>query len=210
MLVKLLLALASGALIGIERERLERSAGLRTHMLVCAGSALFTLCSIHMSDGAETTRIAAQIVTGIGFLGAGAIFRAGETVRGLTTAAGIWVVAGIGMGIAAGKQLEEIALVAALLVFGVNRWLRLAEDRWLRVKRILVLTLARRYDLLAPLLAGLEQQGVSVEALEWLTGTASDGLAVLHLRVHLPQSVTRTSLDAWLAAQPDIRRAEWQ
>src|SRR5687767_6958282 len=98
MILRLAVALAAGTLVGVERERRDRPAGLRTHILVCTGSALITLVSIGMAPGhSDPTRIAAQIVSGIGFLGAGTIFRSGAFVRGLTTAAGLWMVAGIGM-----------------------------------------------------------------------------------------------------------------
>jgi len=105
--LRLLVAAALSGAIGVERELRERAAGLRTHMLVGVGAALFTLVSAYAwgdfvfdrSRGTafDPTRIAAQIVTGIGFLGAGAILRQGLSVRGLTTAAGLWVAAAIGM-----------------------------------------------------------------------------------------------------------------
>jgi putative Mg2+ transporter-C (MgtC) family protein len=129
------LAVAAGltGLIGLERELRERAAGLRTHMLVGVGSALFTIVSAYAwSDFVfsrqggtilDPTRVAAQIVTGIGFLGAGAIIRQGLSIRGLTTAAGLWVVAAIGM--AAGAGYYSAALVATGIVLvglGPVRW----------------------------------------------------------------------------------------
>jgi putative Mg2+ transporter-C (MgtC) family protein len=109
-LARLAVATALGAAIGLERELDEKAAGLRTHMLVALGSALFTLVSAYgFSEfigrdhtSFDPSRIAAQIVTGIGFLGAGVIFRSGFTVRGLTTAASLWLVAAIGMAAGAG------------------------------------------------------------------------------------------------------------
>src|SRR5688500_20229040 len=83
---RLILAAALGAALGFERELRQKSAGLRTNILIAVGAALFTLMSIEMADDADPTRIAAQIVTGIGFLGAGAIMRTGSGVQGLTTA----------------------------------------------------------------------------------------------------------------------------
>jgi putative Mg2+ transporter-C (MgtC) family protein len=110
--LRLVVAAALGGMIGIEREIRDREAGLRTHLLVAVGSALFTIVSAYgfhdfLASGqpvirADPTRIAAQIVTGIGFLGAGAIVRQGISVRGLTTAASLWVVAAIGMAVGAG------------------------------------------------------------------------------------------------------------
>jgi putative Mg2+ transporter-C (MgtC) family protein len=111
-LLRLAVAGALGAVIGFERELRDREAGIRTHLLVSLGSALFTIVSAYgfhafLESGAsvvraDPTRVAAQIVTGIGFLGAGAIIREGLSVRGLTTAATLWVVAAIGMACGAG------------------------------------------------------------------------------------------------------------
>jgi len=116
-LLRLFVAAALGGAIGLERELRERQAGLRTHLVVSVGSALFTLVSAYgFSDfGArvDPTRIAAQIVTGIGFLGAGAIIRQGLSVRGLTTAASLWLVAAIGM--AAGAGYYSGAVITTLL-----------------------------------------------------------------------------------------------
>ncbi|MHB8642086.1 MAG: MgtC/SapB family protein [Gaiellaceae bacterium] len=119
-LERLAIAAALGGAIGFERELREREAGLRTHLIVCVGAALFTIVSAYGFEGflssgqpvvrADPTRIAAQIVTGIGFLGAGAIIRQGLTVRGLTTAATLWVAAAIG--IAAGAGYYAGAVVA--------------------------------------------------------------------------------------------------
>src|SRR5204862_963051 len=126
-------------LVGFERARRDLPAGLRTHILVCMGSTLITLTSRELASGrADPTRIAAQIVSGIGFLGAGTIFRSGNSVRGLTTAAGLWVVAGIGMGVAAGKSLMALSAVAAALVFVMNHWVRRIEDRVVRAHQELV------------------------------------------------------------------------
>ena len=123
-LLRLALAGVLGAAIGLEREIREREAGLRTHLLVCVGSALFTIVSAYgfrdflVHGGpvirADPTRIAAQIVTGIGFLGAGAIIRQGLSVRGLTTAATLWVVAAIG--VAAGAGYYSAAAITTVLV----------------------------------------------------------------------------------------------
>jgi putative Mg2+ transporter-C (MgtC) family protein len=122
---RLALAGGLGAVIGIERELRDREAGIRTHLLVSMGSALFTIVSAYgfhefLTNGgsvvrADPTRIAAQIVTGIGFLGAGAIIREGLSVRGLTTAATLWVVAAIGMASGAGYYWPAVAGTALTL-----------------------------------------------------------------------------------------------
>lgn len=95
-LLGLLLGLASGFLIGAERESRRKDAGISTHMLVITGAMLFTFLSMHV-DPASKSRIAAQVVTGIGFLGAGLILKKEDTVKNLTTAASLWVAASIGM-----------------------------------------------------------------------------------------------------------------
>ena len=106
MIARVFLAFVLGGLVGFERERTQRPAGLRTHMLVAAGSACFTVASIYgfqgFGENSDPARLAAQIVTGIGFLGAGAIFRTGDTVKGITTASSIWITAAIGILIGAG------------------------------------------------------------------------------------------------------------
>jgi putative Mg2+ transporter-C (MgtC) family protein len=110
--ISLLVAVVLGGAIGLERELRDKPAGLRTNILICLGSCIFTIISTSLS-GSDPGRIAAQIVTGIGFLGAGAIIHSGIGIQGLTTAAGIWVVASIGM--ACGAKMYSLALVAALL-----------------------------------------------------------------------------------------------
>ena len=111
-IVPLLVSVVLGGLIGLERELRGKPAGLRTNILICLGSCLFTIISTNLS-GSEPGRIAAQIVTGIGFLGAGAIIHSGIGIHGLTTAAVIWVVASIGM--ACGIKMYSLAIPATIL-----------------------------------------------------------------------------------------------
>ncbi|MBS3061573.1 MAG: MgtC/SapB family protein [Candidatus Diapherotrites archaeon] len=113
LVLKLGLSVIIGALIGLERELDAMPAGFRTHMLVCLGATLFTILSIAYPGG-DPTRIASQIVVGIGFLGAGAIFKAEGSTRGLTTAADLWALAAIGMAIGFGEYV--LALVATIVV----------------------------------------------------------------------------------------------
>ena len=127
--VRLVLAAVLGAAIGIEREAREQPAGMRTHLLVSVGSAAFTILSIYafQAPGADPARVAAQIVTGIGFLGAGAILKFGVTVRGLTTAASLWAVAAVGMGAGAGAW--GVALGTTVIVILSLGPLRFVERR---------------------------------------------------------------------------------
>jgi len=119
MVLRILLAAGLGAAIGYQRERTHKPAGLRTHMLICVGSALFTVASSYgFGMGADPSRVAAGIVAGIGFIGAGAIIRRGEgIVAGLTTAATIWIVAAIGM--AAGTGLYLLSGVTTAVALAV-------------------------------------------------------------------------------------------
>ena len=121
---RLVLAAVIGALLGIEREHTKKPAGLRTHMLVALGSCLFTILSIDYFT-MDPGRVAAGIVTGIGFLGAGTIFRAKDHVEGLTTAASVWTVAAIGMSVGLGYYwLGVIAVVLALLILELDLLIR--------------------------------------------------------------------------------------
>ena len=120
MTLRLLLAIALGAIIGYQRERAGKAAGLRTHTLISLGAALFTVVSIFGFSGAvDPSRVAAGVVAGVGFIGAGVIFRGmgGTGVAGLTTAASIWTAAGVGL--AAGAGMWLIAIIAGLAAVGI-------------------------------------------------------------------------------------------
>jgi putative Mg2+ transporter-C (MgtC) family protein len=142
LLLKLLLATILGGAVGLEREIAGKPAGLRTNILICVGAALFTHLSILIAqigfspDGhpyGDTTRIAAQIVSGIGFLGAGAILHAHGAVVGLTTAATIWVVAAIGAAVGAGAYVEGVGTTVLIMLVLVG--LRPFESRLLLRRR---------------------------------------------------------------------------
>jgi putative Mg2+ transporter-C (MgtC) family protein len=113
--IKLIISIIIGVIIGGEREYRNKSAGLRTMILICLGSTLFTILSAKIGDATGASRIAANIVTGIGFLGAGAIMREGLTISGLTTASTIWVAAALGMAIGAGEY--ALAFCSMFFVF---------------------------------------------------------------------------------------------
>lgn len=172
-LLRLGAAAALGGAIGIERELREREAGLRTHLLVSLGAALFTLVSAYawtdftfsQASGVtfDPTRIAAQIVTGIGFLGAGAIIRQGLSVRGLTTAATLWIAAAVGMACGAGFYWAAAAGTAIALVSAGP--LRLVSRRYFeRPHRRRLVAQLRPGQASAHVLGALEQLGISVES----------------------------------------------
>ena len=123
MIAQLLLAVVLGILVGVEREVVHKPAGLRTHALVSLGACLFTIISIDYFD-VDPARVAAGIVTGIGFIGAGSIIAEKGHVQGVTTAASLWCVAAIGLAVGVGAYV--LAVVSSALVFGVL-WLRKAE-----------------------------------------------------------------------------------
>ncbi len=120
--VRLVLAVLFSGLIGLEREVSGRAAGFRTHILVCVGSALMMLTGIHLSEqyrgliAVDPGRIAAQVVSGIGFLGAGTIIQLRDSVRGLTTAASLWAAAGIGLAVGSGFYVGAVTTTAIVLV----------------------------------------------------------------------------------------------
>ena len=120
--LRLVLAVIVGGLIGFERKVVHKPAGLRTHILVCLGATLFTIVSITTFADIDPARIIAGIVTGIGFLGAGTIFRAEYHVKGLTTAASMWSVAAIGIAVGVGEYLlSAVATVLVILILQLNK-----------------------------------------------------------------------------------------
>jgi len=213
--LRIALAAGLGAAIGLERELREREAGLRTHLLVSLGAALFTIVSAYAwSDWSfsnrsgivfDPTRIAAQIVTGVGFLGAGAIIRQGLTIRGLTTAATLWAVAAIGMAVGAGYYA---AAVITTVVVIVSLWpLRILAFRlFTRVRpeeRPLEIELPSGASA-QPVLAAVEDLGADVESFQ--LERSRDGLLVI-LRAEFP-SGTNEALRR-LADIEDVRAVRW-
>ncbi|CAB3755313.1 MgtC/SapB family protein [Paraburkholderia humisilvae] len=146
-IARLVMAAALGSVIGFERERLSWAAGLRTHMLVCVGSALIMIVSAFgFADvlGGEhivldPSRVAAQVVSGIGFLGAGSILLRGEIVRGLTTAASLWSVAAIGLAVGGGLYTASIA--ATLIILLILAGIKPIERRFITAKQRRQMTL---------------------------------------------------------------------
>jgi putative Mg2+ transporter-C (MgtC) family protein len=215
-LLRLALAGFLGASIGLERELREREAGLRTHLLVCVGSALFTIVSAYgfrdflLHGGsvvrADPTRIAAQIVTGIGFLGAGAIIRQGLSVRGLTTAATLWVVAAIG--VAAGAGYYSAAAITTVLVI-LSLWpLRIVAYRIFvrfRPERERLIVDVERGRPPGVLLDIVEAAGAHVESLS--IADEEDRRSVA-LEVDFPPR-TRDTVFRALAELDGVRTVQW-
>jgi putative Mg2+ transporter-C (MgtC) family protein len=211
--IRIAVAAGLGGAIGIERELRDREAGFRTHLLVSVGAALFTLVSAYawrdftFGHGVtfDPTRIAAQIVTGIGFLGAGAIIRQGVSVRGLTTAATLWVVAAIGMASGAGYYSAAVITTVAVLI---SLWpLRLLAYRALdrSHRRALVVEL-RAPRTAAPVLAQLENLGVVVDSFA-LIGEEQEPR--LELQLDIPDELAPEQLVLKLGELDEVRGVRW-
>jgi putative Mg2+ transporter-C (MgtC) family protein len=159
-----------GALLGFERERRGQVAGLRTHALVACGAAVFTIggaygfADIHRGANVDPMRVAAQVASGIGFIGAGAILREGTSVRGLTTAASLWAAAAIGLAAAAGMTILAAGSVAVVLIMLVG--LRVLRDRVPSAGsglRVVTLDYERGHGTLGPVLERLRAAGAQLQ-----------------------------------------------
>jgi putative Mg2+ transporter-C (MgtC) family protein len=215
--VRLVVAALLGGAVGAERELRDREAGFRTHLLVSVGAALFTLVSAYawtdwgFSQRAglvfDPTRIAAQIVTGIGFLGAGAIIRQGLAVRGLTTAATLWVVAAIGM--ASGTGYYWAAFATTILVL-VTLWpLRLLAHRVfarLRTAEGRLTVDLRPASGAAPLVTALEAAGARLRGLQF---EEAEGRRRVLADVELAPQSSPERLVASLMDAEEVLAAEW-
>lgn len=183
--LRLAMATILGGLVGLERERLDRAAGLRTHALVCVASALIMVVSTYgfpippgrdaTGFGMDPSRIAAQVVSGIGFLGAGVIIFRGGTIRGLTTAATLWSVAGVGLAAGGGLYLAAIAGTVFMLLIqaGLKPLERRMFPRHARQHRVLVET-RRDIDALADLRSVLQGSKVRLRSMEFDYSEDSD------------------------------------
>jgi len=185
MFARLLLAAVCSGLIGYERATALRAAGLRTHTLVGVGAAVFSLVSIVGFESPDQSRIAAQIVTGVGFLGAGAIFKEGAIVSGLTTAAGLWVAASLGM--AAGSGSYWLAALGTIVTLATLVGLR-AVDTAIRRRRVKV---QRRLEVsvgdvskLEKLLDFIQRVDPDAEQVDFTRTGKSEGVLVVTCNEH--------------------------
>ncbi len=195
---KLALAGILGGLIGLERESLNRPAGLRTYTLVTVSSALAMIVSLDMyfqyyqTVNADPGRIAAQVISGIGFLGAGTIMREGATVRGLTTAAGLWVVACIGLAVGAGLYIP--AIVTTILILFILIYFVEFEERFtgMRVYKGLIMVVEDRPGQVGVIGSILGNMGVLIKNIQ-LTRLEDEDLEV-ELLLHLPAHISITEI----------------
>lgn len=200
-LVKLLVATVLGGLVGWQRQTRERPAGLRTHVLVCVGSAVYTLASVGFQHiGADPSRVAAQVATGMGFLGAGTIIRHGNVVRGLTTAASLWAVAAIGICVAMGGRAYWVASVATALVLLTLTLLQRAESRlgYHGSRSTVTVRMRGGADCIRAVLDTIQSRGAAVESFE-LSDVLPGGLRELRVAVRLPAGSDAAALTAELS-----------
>jgi putative Mg2+ transporter-C (MgtC) family protein len=210
MLLRLLASACLGGVIGLERETHGRPAGLRTHTLVCLGSTLFTFCSYAVAgSGSDPGRITAQIVTGIGFLGAGTIIHEGSIVRGLTSAASIWTVAAIGVAVAIGGQMLQVGVVSAAAVVVVLHLVARLERRLIskQPEKVLVVSVADRKRSISRVMGALAEQGVQVRSLEVET---SPDTGQAYLRIHTERDCDGVGVEGVLGGLKDVAGFSWE
>jgi putative Mg2+ transporter-C (MgtC) family protein len=217
LVLRLLLAAVLAGAVGVERELTDQPAGFRTHILVGLGACLFAVLSIvagrvalgpggDAAGNVDVTRIAAQIVTGIGFIGAGVIFKSGPTIRGLTTAATLWVTAAIGTAAGMGALLMAIATtgLTMLVLIGLRPLRRLVRRRAPEEAEFLV-----EGD------AGLSIESLTGEmgrqhaGVEHISVEADNGTRSVRMVVRLPSSTRPDAIAEALADASAVRRVEW-
>lgn len=213
--LRLLLATLLGGMIGMERESVNRPAGFRTHILVCLGSTLMMIVSINIFysvqglTNADPGRIAAQVVSGIGFLGAGTILKEGATIKGLTTAASLWTVAGIGLAVGAGFYFG--AIVTTIILFITLIFLGRTQ-RWLRKsKQFLELTLliADVPGMLGLIGSVIGSYDISIRSVELTDDDSTAGeKVVVNLFLRVPANLDLNALLSDLKAIPGVYHLE--
>jgi len=211
-LIRLLSAAVLGGLVGLEREQSRHAAGLRTHIMVCLGSCLMMLLSIYgfasfvyeLNVRVDPARLAAAVIPGVGFLGAGTILHTGRSVTGLTTAASIWVTAAIGLGVGAGFYFA--AAVSTLLVLFVLWALNKLEKKMFRRKseRLIVLHVEDRPGLMQKLKETVERADGELRRLRFRdedeedeAGELGENQVAVYLHVRLKKNNAAELLDAF-------------
>ncbi|MBI3324189.1 MAG: MgtC/SapB family protein [Candidatus Omnitrophica bacterium] len=211
--IRLTLSAAMAGTIGSERERHGRAAGFRTHILVGLGSCIVMLTGVYLFDhlgdrvAIDPTRMGSQVVSGIGFLGAGTILRFRASIRGLTTAASLWVAAGIGLAAGAGFLLGALTstVLALVALYGLARWERRLRREWYRV---LVVETRGNCDDLAAIRRVLSEHDVEIQDFEIRRADQPDTAAV-ELHVRLVSSRDEDDILSKTLRQEGTRRAHW-
>lgn len=216
MIIKLVVSLVLSGLIGFEREAHDRPAGLRTHILVSVGATLITLCSYSISQSVagvifDPARVTAQIVTGVGFLGAGTIIHQGSMVRGLTTAASIWTVAGIGIAVGIGGNMFYLALAASVLVFATLTIIRTIEQSVLarHVERFISITVTGDRESIDRAMEIFSKQDARLRIMS--SRESVDGITqVMRIGLRPGRNFDQLLLSSELAASKDVISYIWE
>lgn len=214
MIVRLIVAAVLGGIVGIERGSGDRPAGFRTHILVCVGSALFMLVSIYGIDGIQTdnpevrrdsARIAAQVVSGIGFLGAGTILHEGLTIRGLTTAASLWIVSAIGLAVGSGMYiLSAVATVITMITLVTfHSWEKHFAGSSRSERRFVRVIINNRVGAITDVTGYLSSKGIKVKTLNVKTDSKENRL-VLELYLKVEKSVENIEIIRGLQSIPGV------
>jgi putative Mg2+ transporter-C (MgtC) family protein len=200
---RLLLSVLLGGLIGLEREIKQHAAGLRTHILVSVGSCLITICSMYgfsevfgmegIAASRDPARIAAQIVSGIGFLGAGTILREGMTVKGLTTAASLWAVAGIGLSVGAGLEMPAVA-TAVIVILSLVLLSKFEKKVLLAQHFYTYLKVEDKPGKLGLVASELGKYGVNIKRMELEPTVEEEGYVAVEMGLVLPRNMDQTAL----------------
>jgi putative Mg2+ transporter-C (MgtC) family protein len=201
-LYKALSAIGAGVILGLERELKDKAAGLKTITVICLGSALFAMLSYKIGAAdQESTRIASYIVSGVGFIGAGVIFKDGVNVSGLTTAGIIWLAAAVGTAIGFGEFFLALTfMIASLSIVLISPWLnKLFRAR--RQNRMLVITIKdKNTDKKQTILSAIKNEGISVEEKKL---ELKEGLLVISLEI-VVKHVNTPWLENYLVSNQDI------
>jgi len=213
-LAKLVIAVILGGAVGWERETLDRPAGFRTHVLVCVGSAVYMMVSEAMSASyphADPGRIAAQVASGMGFLGAGTILRHGSVVRGLTTAASLWTVAAIGLCIGHGGDTLMVAVLAAVIVLLTLTLLGRVEKGIVskRQYRLALIRAPQVRRFLPQIKEVFDAVGARIQSVE-VVPAVEEGLQDMRIVVRLPPGVTTERVTLDLMSIEGFSAIQWE
>lgn len=213
MLIRLCLGFAAGAIIGLERSSRRQAAGLRTHILIATGSCLLMILSIHLPQelaiprGGDPGRIAAQVVSGIGFLGAGAMIRLGNNIRGLTTAASLWFVAAVGLSIGAGMFL----IAGAAVILGLITLILLSaiEKKLFPSERFKILEILYKNNSASTkeALDIIKESGIQIQTVDVNQGSKDKGTK-LRLLVAIPSAMDIASIARTIKASGNVGKVE--
>ena len=213
MFIRLGASFIAGAIIGFERSSRRQVAGLRTHILICMGSTLLTLISIYLPQQynplktSDPSRIAAQVVSGIGFLGAGAIIRLGNNVRGLTTAASLWFIAALGITIGAGM----FVIAGVAIVFGLITLIFLYhfEKKLFPVKRLKLLEVYYKDSIVntREVMDIIKSSAIEIQSIDVNQGSKSKGTRI-RLLVLIPNTIDIAVTARSIKALPNVGKVE--